>query len=224
MDSPVPSSFIPKKAFTPNPLPTPSVGGNGIIYAVCLFLFVVSLLAAGGVFAYQAYLTQTIADNGAILTKDQTALDFPAIEDLVRLDSRITQAKTLLARHVAPSSIFAFLSQETLQNVQFTTFKYDIQPDGSATIKLDGVADSFSTVALQSDQLSNSTLLKDILFTNLNTNPNGQVTFTVQATVVPALFLYSSTLGTPVSTTPTASATTTPATTSGTSTATSSHP
>ncbi len=201
MDSQPPTSFIPKKTFSGNSLPTPPIVGTGVIYIICLFLFVVSLIAAGGAFGYQAYLTQSIANKSDILTKDQGALDFPAIEDLVRLDTRIVQAKSLLANHVAPSAIFTFLSQETLQNVQFVSFKYDLQPDGSAAITLDGVADSFSTVALQSDQLSNSQMLKNIIFTNLNTNQNGQVTFTIQASVIPSLLLYSSTIGTAVSTT-----------------------
>jgi len=218
MDSNTPGSFIPKKTFSGSSLSTPPVAGIGVMYVVSLFLFVVSLIAAGGAFGYQAYLTQSIANKGDILTKDQGALDFPAIEDLVRLDTRIIQAKSLLAHHVAPSAIFTFLSEETLQNVQFVSFKYDIQPDGSAAITLDGVADSFSTVALQSDQFSNSKMLKDILFTNLNTDQNGQVTFTMQATVIPTLFLYSSTIGTSVSTPVTPAQTTTPTASSTTAT------
>ena len=60
---------------------------------------------------------------------------------------------------------------------------------------MDGVADSFSTVALQSDQFDGNKLLKDVDFTGITSEPTtGRVQFSVSATVDPSVFSYTSTL------------------------------
>ncbi len=194
MDPQVPASFIPKKPVTSSPA---AKEGAGLLLIISIFIFAVSLLAAGLAFGYESYLNNSIASESDSLQKDQAAFDVSTINDLVRLDSRINQATTLLNTHIAPSAIFNFLSQETLQNVQFTSFQYDLQANGSGLLTLNGVADSFSTVALQSDQFGNSSMLRNIIFSNLNTDPSGRVLFTVQATVSPSLLLYSNNLAAP---------------------------
>ncbi len=191
MDPQAPASFIPKKSFTPGP----SHGeGAGLLFLIALLIFIVSLVAAGLVFGYEQYLNQSIANKSAVLQKDQSAIDLSSINDLVRMDNRILQAKILLAGHVAPSALFDFLSQQTLLNVQFTSFNYQLQPNGSALVTLQGIADSFSTLALQSDQFGSSNMLKNIIFSNINTNTSGQVVFTLSTNVSQALLLYSNKL------------------------------
>ena len=94
--------------------------------------------------------------------------------------------------HLAPSSIFAFLSQETLQKVRFTSFTYTVgSADKGPTIALQGIADSFATVALQSDQLGSSKVLKDVIFSDITIETNGGVGFSVAASLDPSFILYS---------------------------------
>lgn len=205
MDSQPPASFIPKKTFTASP----ARSGGGLLFFIAVFLFIGSLVAAGIAFGYEHYLQLSIANKTDSLQKNIAALNSSAVNDLIRLDSRMVQAKNLLSHHEAPSSIFAFLSQETLQNVQFTSFQYKLQTDGSAILELEGIADSFSTLALQSDQFGSSRLLKDIIFSNINTNQNGQVVFSLKTTVDPKLFLYANNItGTPITQPQTTSSTT----------------
>jgi hypothetical protein len=192
----VPTSFIPKK-----PLETTGrfkePGGMGLLFLLSLFIFIASVVGAAGVFGYQTITKNAIASKSDSLQKAEGAFDLSTVQDLIRMDARINSANTLLASHVAPSAIFAFLSQQTLVNVQFTSFTYTLSSDNSATIVLSGIADDFSTVALQSDQFGASKVLKDVIFSNIKNGAGGSVTFSVSATIDSSLINFGKNLGNP---------------------------
>lgn len=191
MDPQVSTSFIPKEALTAQKRRT---GGMGLVGLIGLFIFVLSVVAAGAVFGYQKLLMKQITDRQEELKIQKDAIDAPTVQILERLNSRIEQAKTLLNKHVAPTAIFDFLAQKTLTDVQFTSFDYSLNSDGSAAIELDGIADSFTTVALQSDALGNADIkvLKDVIFSGITIDPaTGRVAFVVHGTVLPPLLSYS---------------------------------
>lgn len=194
MDPQTPASFIPKKSLDSSARARNSGALGGLLFLVGIFLFIVSIVAAGATFAYKGYLVKSIADKSASLQKTKEAFDLSAIESLLRIDLRIKQAGTLLQRHVAPSAIFSFLSLQTLQNLQFTSFNYALQDDGSAAVELEGIAAGFATVALQSDQFAASKALKDIVFSDIAVDELGKVTFSVTATVDPSLINYGKNL------------------------------
>lgn len=216
--SSTPTSFIPKKPLDSSTTYHES-GSFGFLLFISIFILIASVVAAGGVFGYKTFLQNSISGKQASLQKEEAAFDPEQINQLLRLDSRINNAKTLLVGHVAPSAIFAFLSQQTLQNVQFTNFEYGLNADGTGSITLGGVADSFATVALQSDQFNAANqVLKDVVFSNVNNSGQSNVKFSVVANVAPALISYSKNLGNesavpllpPVQAISTSSATTTP--------------
>lgn len=192
MDPNVQGSFIPKASMA-----AASRGsGAGLLFLLSLLVFVMSVVAAGGAFAYQQYLNGQIAGKNSQLQTAEGAFDASAIQDLVRLDSRLIQARTLLQAHVSPSAIFGFLSTITLQKVQFNSFDLGVNKDGGASLALTGTADSFSTVALQSDQFGASKVLRDVIFSGITVDDTtGKVSFSVNATVDPQLILYSNNLG-----------------------------
>ncbi len=98
----------------------------------------------------------------------------------------------MLAAHLAPSAIFAFLSEQTLEKVQFKDFTYTIGSVGhDATMQMSGVTDSFATIALQSDRLGGTKVLKNIIFSGISIQEAGKVTFSVTADIDPSLILYS---------------------------------
>lgn len=192
------TSFIPKKPLdTAAPRRPAGASSLGFFFFIGLFVFLVSLVGAGGVFAYKTYVEQSIQSKSDSLAKAEAAFDINTIQDLIRLDSRIKNARTLLASHVAPSAIFAFLSQQTLQSVQFSNFNYTLDEEGGAKITMQGQADNFSSVALQSDQFGASKVLKDVIFSGIQTSATGRVTFAVAATVDPSLINFSKNLGNP---------------------------
>jgi hypothetical protein len=223
MDPQVQASFIPKKSLD---MATRRGGGfGGLVFLIALLIFVASLVAAGSVFAYTKYLNNAIVSKSASLTAAEGAYDPGTIQDLVRIDNRLTQANILLHKHIASSGVFAFLSNQTLPNVSFGTFDYELGTDGSAKISMVGVADNFSTVALQSDQFDGNKLLKNVDFSNITSDPQtGQVRFSVSATVDPSVLSYVSLLGAGAApATDSSAAQTAPATTTTTASTTPAH-
>ena len=192
MDPQVQASFIPKRTLTVER--GPKSGFSGLVMLVAILFFVASAIAAGAAFGYEQILNATLSSKKDSLAKYEAAYDLSTIQTLARMDSRITQARVLLNNHTAPSGFFLFLAQQTLSSVQFTSFNYTLNDDGSADIKLTGVANSFNTVALQSDQFGASKVLKDVIFSGLTIGDKGQVTFTVNATVDLSVILYSKNL------------------------------
>ncbi len=193
MEPQVQASFIPKKPLSTE---TPVVSHyGGILWFVASVIFVLSLLGAVGVFAYQAYLQGALASADQSLTRAQAAYDPAVIADLVRLDTRMVQSSTLLQNHLSPSAIFTFLENNTLSSVRFTDFDYSVGQNGAVSLALAGEALDFSSVALQSDAFGQSKALKDVLFSDVNIDPaTGHVVFKVNALVDPSLVLYRNTL------------------------------
>ncbi len=184
-------SFIPKQSLA---AANRGNGGMGLFFLLGLLIFIMSLVAAGGAFAYEGYLNGQISSKDADLRLDEGAFNAGTIQDLVRIDQRLTQGKTLLQKHVSPSAIFYFLSTITLERVQFQSLDYALQPDGSATLALTGAADSFASVALQSDQFGTSKMLRDVIVSGITVADTGKVNFSVNASVDPQLISYSQNL------------------------------
>jgi hypothetical protein len=190
MDPVAQGSFIPKQSLAA----AGRGGGMGLFFLVALLIFVMSILAAGASFAYEQLLNKRIADKDDQLRLAEGAFNPGTIQDLVRMDQRLGQAQTLLGKHVAPSALFYFLSTITLERVQLTALDYSLQQDGTADITLSGSADSFSTVALQSDQFGSSKVLRDVIFSGINVTESGRVNFSVNASADGALISYSKNL------------------------------
>lgn len=185
MDPQVPTSFIPKK-----PLVGERRGGGGIATLVAILLFVASLLAAGGTFVYGAYIDRAIAGKKDSLEKAEGAFDIRSIQDLQRLDVRLGEAEQLIQGHVAPSGLFTFLSSATLERVQFTSFSLEVGAD-AGHLTMAGAADSFSSLALQSDQFSVAKVLRNVIFSGIATDSSGRIIFSVSADVDPSLMNYA---------------------------------
>lgn len=191
MDPQVQTSFIPKQALTQQQA---RGGGMGLFFLLAILLFVMSLVAAGAALGYTQILRGQIADKDSALKKDEGAFDAASIQTLLRLDSRLIEAEKLMNAHVSPSAVFALLSQITLQRVQYQSFDYQLQPDGSASIVLSGIADSYSSVALQSDQFSATKTLREVVFSGITVSETGRVSFSVNASVDPSVLLYRNNL------------------------------
>jgi hypothetical protein len=194
MDTQVQSSFIPKKSLAGTAARRSGAAMGTFIILIAVLIFIASLVSAGGAFAYQGYLQNSISQKAQTLQTAESAFDPATIQDLTRLDSRINNAEDLLQKHLSMLAIFNFLSQQTLTNVQFTGFTFEEQTDGTANLTLTGLADGFSTVALQSDQFGASKMLKDVVFSNILVNTNSKVGFNVKATVDPSLVNYAKNL------------------------------
>src|SRR3989344_2878854 len=182
-------SFIPKASLT-----AASRGGMGLFFLLALIIFVMSLFSAGAAFGYRQILNNSISGKDSDLRRAEGAFDAGTIQDLLRMDSRLKQARGLLRKHCSPSEILDFLSTITLERVQLNSFDMTLNKDGGASISVSGTADSYSSVALQSDQFGSTKVLKDVIVSGVSVNDTVKVSFSVNATVDPSLVLYSGNL------------------------------
>jgi len=183
------TSFIPKKSFDVAGEIKSKPGGN-ILFTASVILLVLAVLSAGGVFGYKKFLESSIENKREALQRARAAFEPELIRELSHLDTKIATAEGLLEKHIAISGIFDLLQDVTLETVQFTNFGFSIEPEG-IRLSMSGVARSFSSVALQSDEFVKNRFISQPVFSNLALNQRGDVTFAASALIDPAAVSYS---------------------------------
>ncbi|HUD04155.1 MAG TPA: hypothetical protein VMR73_01545 [Candidatus Paceibacterota bacterium] len=188
MDPRLQSSFIPKKPImnAPRTYHAPL----SIFSIVSVSLFILTILGSVGVFLYQNYLNNEIAAASSSLHTEQDEFDQSTIEQLARLDSRLTVAQGLLQKHVAVSNFFSALEDVTLPTARFSNFAFSVGAQNALTISMNGEAESFTSVALQSDALISDTYFKNVMVSDFSVEQSGAVSFTVTMTLDPSLVAY----------------------------------
>lgn len=181
------TSFIPKKSFDVGPAKPKR--GAGIIFTIATLLAIISVVAAGGTFAYERFLESSITRKKEELQKARAAFEPELIRELSHLDTKLKTAKELLSSHLAISGVFDLLEETTLETVRFTDFGYAIEPTG-IRVSLAGVARSFTSVALQSDEFGKSRFIREPVFSGFKLNDRGDVQFNASALIDPAVVSY----------------------------------
>jgi len=186
------SSFIPKGPIAAaSPLAAQYVKPKKTILGLLSStLFVIAIVLSIGVFGYTYYLRSNIAKMGRDLEAARATLQPDTVKELVNANKRIIGIETLLKKHTALSPFFDFLENTTLKTVRFTDFGYVTDAKG-ITIDMKGEARSYTDVALQSDAFNRSGVFKNPVFSNLNLNTKGNVTFSFKAQIDPSTVLYS---------------------------------
>lgn len=187
------TSFIPK-----NPVVTPDVhapsssihSSVNILSALGTILFVLSLIAAGALFAYEHVLNSQITADSRSLTLVESELDPTTMNSLVQASNSIKGAETLLNNHIATSNMFSVLEQDILPQVRFDTFDFTVNPDSTMTIALTGEATSYAALAEQSSIFSSIPYFEDPTFSNLILLPTGTVSMDFQSDINPKLVSY----------------------------------
>lgn len=185
------SSFIPKgPVATANPLAAQYTKPKTAIFGfLATVIFILTLAAAIGVFAYDRYLLSSIGTMGENLANARATLQPDTIQELVRVDRRILGTRQLLSRHTALSPFFDYLENATLRNMRFTEFKFT-QTDKGLEVMMKGQARSYSDVALQSEAFNKSKIFADPVFSDLELDAKGNVTFTFRALLDQAAVSY----------------------------------
>lgn len=197
METGVPSSFIPPDTVEPVARHRSGRGSLTDFFGlITVVLFVTSIALAVGVFLYNQFLETSKKSKIEQLTRARAAFDPGLIADLTRLDDRMNVAQKLLTNHFAPSIFFNMLELTTLQTVSFKTLAFDVVNEKEITIKMDGVAESVNSVALQADIFSNNGIITSPIFSNINRGDDG-VRFNLTALVNPSAVRYSVFFATP---------------------------
>jgi len=162
-----------------------------LVFAIVVL--VLSLGAFGGVYGYEVQLRRSITGPDGLrqsLTRVQELFEGGLLEEIARFDTRIKRARTLLNNHTTLAPLFALLEEHTLKTVRFNTFDFSSSESG-AHIRMDGTAQSFSSVALQSDSFVANKRLRNVSFSNVQVKGNS-ITFQFSAMVDPDLLRYTS--------------------------------
>lgn len=191
----VTTSFIPKESLVSERAPkSPRRSPFVLVNIVAGAILIVAVLASGGMFLLKTYTEQSIVAKRESLNRQRAAFEPATIEELLRLDKRLTASHGLLRSHVALSTMFNDLESRTNVNVRFKNFKYEPAGPGRYLVSMNGTARSFNAVALQSDAFGKSTIFKDPIFSNLNLDQSGTVVFDFAAVVDPARVSYAAAL------------------------------
>ena len=221
METKFQTSFIPKKptasaigAISPASHRRQSVS---IFMTIATLLFIVSLAAAGGAYAYNQYLlsAQDVYKQDLITRQKQFNLDL--ISQLKAENVKIDAARKVLNNHVALSQIFDIIGRMTIENVRFLSLDVTAPatPADGVKINLQGYGTSLAAVAFQSDVLGQldqyglHNVVKNPILSNPAIGATGDtVGFSLAATIDPSSLSYehmispaaastSSTAGTP---------------------------
>lgn len=219
----IPTSFVPKQAIQASGVRALRRHGANPINIVAPGILLISVLAAGGVYGYERYLTDKKEVAAAELLAQEQHIDQDGVREFIRLRDRLATGNKLLSEHVTLSTFFSKLEKITLQNVRFDSLTLAVAADRGAEIKMSGRARGFNALAAQSTKFSSDPLIRRAIFSGVNQNADGTVDFSVSAEIVSGLVTGGAVTAPPSSILPAATATTTPevaTTTPATSTAT----
>lgn len=185
------ASFIPKTNLTGS-FDSGNKKSNkvGLLSLLGIIIFIISIVLAGGVFLLGQYKTKTIQDKVASLERAKGAFEPALIEKLSKLDVRINSAKKVLSNHISASAFLKLLEQITLKTVRFSEFEFTKRDDGSFNVIMRGEANSYSSVALQSDMFGGNKFIQEPIFSDFRLSSNGNVLFNFSAIIDRTLVLY----------------------------------
>ncbi|MDO8424032.1 MAG: hypothetical protein Q7S54_00285 [bacterium] len=219
------SSFIPRSSLASS-ASSPSRAGvafspakksrQSLVGLISALIFALSVILALGVFGYGFYLKYSIDNMAAALEIGRAELEPEKVDELIRLNDRMSSTQNLIGSHLLLTPLFRFLETSTLKTVRFTDFNYAMSGK-ELELSLRGEARSYSALALQADLFNKSGYLKNITFSDLSLDEKGNVTFSFRAFADKNLFSYQkevagnrSLVPPPAATTSTSTSTSTP--------------
>lgn len=177
MQERVKTSFIPKASLQVERERRPATNPIALANIICTALLILAIIASAGIYLFERYTVQSIASKQESLERSRAAFEPATIRELSRLNKRIESGKKLLSQHIALSHLFDDLEARTLSTLRFSDFSYDTGSPGRILLTMSGYAASFNTVALQSENFSESDIITEPIFSNVNIDRNGVIKF-----------------------------------------------
>jgi|JI10StandDraft_1071094.scaffolds.fasta_scaffold596473_2 hypothetical protein len=216
----IPTSFVPKMPV--RTVAKASTSSFNLIGLIGVLFLIVALLGSAGVYAYGKYLDNAISVKGEEIKAAIAGVNSSTVEDFITLRNRFSAGKNLLESHIAFSQFLDVLEKATLQNVRFTSLRYVMEDNNVITVSMSGTAKSFNALAVESNTFAREPYIKGAIFSDITTQLDGTVTFSVNAKLDPELITMVNPLDQEVlqqqPATPRQFATSTPATSTATTT------
>ena len=205
METKFQTSFIPKKSVSPTGMagnaPVIRRAPSSIVMTLATIIFIVSIAAAGGLYAWKFVLTADQKSYKEQLSQRQEQFDLGLIRDLKQVNVQINTARQLMASHLAISQVFESLGRLTVEKVRFSNMELSTGTGATAgsdiKITMRGTGVDLSTVAFQSQVLGELEQygLRDIVKNPILSDPTEDeksiVSFDFSASMNPQTLLYS---------------------------------
>ena len=185
------TSFIPKKTYDQKKTKKRNYGG--LLMGIAGVVFIAVILLAGTVFLYNRYLTSEIERMAETLEREKGSLEKEIIQELSRVDERIEASKKILDQHITLAPLFELLERNTLRAVRFEDLSF-YPYDDEWILEMSGTANSYATIALQSDVFGKNKNMSELIFSNLGIGQDGGVIFDVSIKIDPRLLSYRNSL------------------------------
>ena len=187
------SSFIPKGPIGSSATGS-AIGQKGksrsLLSYLSVVIFILSVVLAGAVFGYKFYLKYSLENMETALEQARADLQSETIAELTRLDNRLNFTKELVSKHKVLTPLFEFIEISTPKTVRFNNFNFSVNDDG-VNLTLAGEARGYTALALAADIFNKSNFFINPVFSDLQLNNNGDVTFTFKGTIDSNQVLYS---------------------------------
>lgn len=217
MDQSPKTSFIPKEGSSLNTRQRRSV--NIVAFLATIF-FLATLIFSGGVYIYELRAERILTEKKEELAKMNESFPSGDIDEIKKLEKRITTASSLLDQHLSFSRFLDILASSTQQKAQWDKFSFTRLTSGVSEVTLSGSAATFNTLVLQEQLLSSAKVFKRDSLILSGVSAEGEdtderkVVFQVAAHVDPGEILFkvasteeaSTTVGATSSTSPTTTA------------------
>lgn len=178
METRIKSSFIPRNSVVGRPEERSKPSG---FYHLSIFIFILSLVAWGGLYAYTKMLQGNIDNLKSQITTAQSTLNDSETEELVAFDNKLKSVREIINNHVAITQFLEMLEQHTVSQVAFETLSYDYSSD-KVNVALSGFAASYAAIALQEETFLNSSSTMMLNFEDLILDTDtGRVKFSLKA-------------------------------------------
>lgn len=190
MDNHLQATFMPRQPAVSGDAYTRPKSAPSFFRMIGILVFVLALVAMGGLFAYKKYITGSNGEKQAKVEEAIKNFEPELTRELTIIKARVDAGKNLLENHRAFSLLFTLLEINTAQTVQFNEFSFDVAPDKKIKLTMQGEARSYNAIAFQSDVFSKVEQFKNPMFTNLAIDERGIISFDFSADIEPSAVSY----------------------------------
>ncbi len=180
-------SFVPGKNVD-NPFYKNKIGG--FFLAVSFFLFLASAIACGGVIIYRNSLKKGNDALTVSVQKAQSSFEPALINELIQMSDKLSVSKELLNNHRTMTPIFDLLGKDTLTEIRFMNFSYNVSKDGEIDIVMNGEAKSYFALASQAEEFNKDKNIKSASFSGLSLGDKGVINFNARLVLDSNPFIY----------------------------------
>lgn len=183
------TSFIPKKVIVEEVVVKGKKPVN-IFTVFGIIIFLTMAIVFGGLYFYENLLNTRISKDKDSLQKAAQRFEVSRINELEILNKRLSAANKIIDSHISISPIFEVLQSITMKSIRYTKFTYEFSEKQEIIVKMSGQAESYRSIALQSDLFSANKNLIEPVFSNLTLDDKGSVLFDLEFKIDPILVNY----------------------------------